>query len=180
VVYAFFEVAYLQNQINQLQTNNAELADLQSQILQLQNENSQLAANNTTLNEELQQYRSGNNGTSNGNNNPSSNSNSESLQLTVASVDKSDTAFNITMQLYNAGNTVATIEVIFLNGQALSYYENNMNIVYGFESSAIVPGATVTGSMYLPMGTSWRSGMNIDVSIQTISGNHYSKTITLP
>jgi uncharacterized membrane-anchored protein YhcB (DUF1043 family) len=177
IVYGLAQFASLQNQLNQLQANNSELASLQTQVNQLQNENAQLAANNTALMNQLQQYQSGGNGATSSRN-TSTNSQTEKLQFISAYANVGESTFNITMALQNTGKTVATIEVIFLNGEALSYF--NSDIIYGFDTAIIPPGATVNGNIYLPIGTAWRSGMEIDVTIQTIAGNQYSKAISLP
>jgi hypothetical protein len=160
--YGFCQIAYLQNQISQLQTSNAEIADLQSQIQQLQNQSE--GGNVTTII-------------------------NEALQFTDAKVQAVGNIFNITMILKNTGENEATIEAVLLNGQPLNYpvfmpnsgeYAISSDVEYGFSSATIAPGATVNGYMQLPIGTTWYSGMEVVVAVQTVAGNQYPVTIYLP
>ncbi len=159
IFYGFYQVSCLTTQVNELQTSNTNLLSIVHQL-----QNYVFAEGNIISN----------------NNSNGLLSNSELLQFINTSVNMTGQFFNITLNLYNTGITAATIEVIFINEQALSYFNNNLGIVYSFESAIIQPKETITGNICLPSGSTWNSGMNIELVIQTITGNCYPITISLP
>jgi hypothetical protein len=151
--YGFYEIVYLQNQISQLQANNKETENFQSPNPQLQNSSAR-----------------------------------EELQFTDANAHISGNIFNITMALKNTGETEARIEAVLLDGQPINYpvlipnsddCTFNLRVDYDFSSAVIAPEATINGHMYLPIGTTWQSGMEVVVAIRTITGNLYPATISL-
>ena len=101
------------------------------------------------------------------------------------------TGWIISMDVKNTGSAAATIDptTIFYNGKpatAATYV--NFNPVTNFNATTMQPGESKI-NMQIGMnatGTSgilespWKSGMTIEVMLQTSAGKQYPKVITLP
>ena len=95
------------------------------------------------------------------------------------------TTFDIKVTLKNSGSADATLDLVFLNGIPSGDYggSNSTVIVTWAGATTLKPGDSVSGVISLPkdlIGTSWKSGMNVDLMIQSVKGNLYPKTIVLP
>ncbi|MEM2126908.1 MAG: archaellin/type IV pilin N-terminal domain-containing protein [Candidatus Bathyarchaeia archaeon] len=127
----------------------------------------------------------------------------ERLEFQSAYVYTDTTYFNITVKLKNTGSADATLDMIILNGKPFDAYwneggnvtiynlsqqwsdvdENNMlgnNSINNLNNVTIKPGYDFTLGIQLVKGSSWKSGMTVEIMIQTTSGRQYPKSIMLP
>jgi archaellum component FlaG (FlaF/FlaG flagellin family) len=108
----------------------------------------------------------------------------EKLQFTSSYVTVSTvgnfTYDTIFLGLKNTGTSTASFDpsMIQLNGMPISA---SANVTYSFDNpTSIDPGKTVNGYIILTTGTTWPSGMNVEVTIVTAAGNHYPQVVVLP
>lgn len=93
------------------------------------------------------------------------------------------TGYTITMSLKNTGTATATFDTstVFYNGKPASAYLVADRPVAAFTPMTLEPGkATTAASITMAAGTDWTSGMTVEVTIQTTSGDQYPKAIVLP
>jgi len=93
------------------------------------------------------------------------------------------TGYTITMSLKNTGTATATFDTttVFYNGKPASAYLVTDQPVASFTPLTLNPGqATTAASITMNSGTDWTSGMTVEVTIQTTSGDQYPKAIVLP
>jgi FlaG/FlaF family flagellin (archaellin) len=98
--------------------------------------------------------------------------------------DANSDHFNITVTLKNTGSADATIDLVFLNAKPSSAYGttvSNVTITYT-GATTLKPGDSTSAVLTLSRGTGtvWKSGMSVEVMIQTVAGRQYPKTINLP
>ncbi len=114
----------------------------------------------------------------------------EKLEFSTAYATKKTTDFNITMVVKNTGSAPATIELnsTLLNGKPPSYYrslpETNvsfMNITGALLNAnpTLEPGQEITIVLWVN-GTSFISGMTLEIMIHTAAGKDYPKVVILP
>jgi hypothetical protein len=125
---------------------------------------SQLQQTNNKLLNEIQQFRL----------NESTNFTIfEELQfITAYATTNSKGVYVINFALTNTGTTTAVISSFLINGQFSN--QNRLN------ATELAPGATAGGAITLPEGDGWTSGMNVNVTCETVVGNQYSKEVPLP
>jgi hypothetical protein len=113
----------------------------------------------------------------------------EKLTFTSAWAETNSTGYFIHMVLNNTGTAAATIDpgAILYNGKPGSAYGTTgapTAWLNGKNSSVVTlnPGAGLGRALIeLPSGTSsWKSGMTVEVAIQTAAGNSYPKTVSVP
>jgi len=113
----------------------------------------------------------------------------EKLEFTsaYATFDGANNRFTIYMTLKNTGSAAATIDnsTIFYNGKPynayLTAYQPNMPLGTTGQIS-MDPGNSTSPTITLPgaSGSSWVSGMTVEVMIQTTAGRQYPKVVVLP
>lgn len=98
----------------------------------------------------------------------------ERLDVTSAYTDGN---FTIRLKVKNSGSASATIDLIFINGRPTTEYAgvNVTNLLTSLE-----PGETVDGTIALPKGGAFVSGVIVEIVIQTSAGRQYPKTVQLP
>lgn len=98
--------------------------------------------------------------------------------------DVTDTEFNIIVTLKNTGSADATLDMVFLNAKPSNAYTGAsvVTISANFTGLTLKPGDDTNEVITLTKGTGsdWKSGMSVEVMIQTAAGRQYPKTINLP
>ncbi len=103
----------------------------------------------------------------------------EKLTFTNAYVTGAPNNYVINFALKNTGTATATVDsaTIFLNGQPLSSYNTAVSNITA--ATSIAPGATLNGKIDIT-ASSFVSGMNVNLMVQTAAGNQYPEVIVLP
>ncbi|MEM3070328.1 MAG: archaellin/type IV pilin N-terminal domain-containing protein [Candidatus Bathyarchaeia archaeon] len=124
----------------------------------------------------------------------------EKLEFQSAYVDigtnNTDTIFNVTIRLKNTGSADATLDMILLNGKPYDSYKDsdevsihnasdtNLKKISDLNDVTIKPGESFTLLIYLKKATEsggiWKSGMTLEIMVQTVAGRQYPKSIMLP
>jgi flagellin-like protein len=106
----------------------------------------------------------------------------EKLEFVSAYAEKTenDTKFNITVKIKNSGSADATIDLWFFNGKPQTAYSDNVTIDDSIKNVTLKPGEAKEGVIQLTIGDTWKSGMTVEVMIQTVSGRQYPKSVILP
>jgi hypothetical protein len=101
--------------------------------------------------------------------------------------DATDTKFDITVTLKNTGSADATLDMVFLNAKPSSAYTGDslVTISGNFTGLTLKPGESTNELISLTKWTDtvdsdWKSGMSVEVMIQSVAGRQYPKTINLP
>jgi FlaG/FlaF family flagellin (archaellin) len=109
-----------------------------------------------------------------------------SAYVTVAKNDTNNEVFNVSIRIKNTGSADATIDLIFLNGKPSTTYGGNVT-VSGLIGNTIAPGDALDGYILLNKedteGTypsPWKSGMTLEIMVQTVAGRQYPKSVILP
>lgn len=105
--------------------------------------------------------------------------------IDLVSVVKADRNFTILLGMKNAGDTAATIESsnILYNGKLSNATEYLGYVpVPDFDVITLKPGQLQNHTITLPRGPEsiWQSNMVVQITIETIKGNHFIKVIELP
>ncbi len=111
----------------------------------------------------------------------------EKVEFTSAYADVNGNNFVAVVNFKNTGSATATIDnsTIFYNGKP------SVGFVTGDQPSAVlngtaattlnlVPGATGNATITMARGSTWQSGMTVEVMIQTSAGKQYPKVLSLP
>jgi len=103
----------------------------------------------------------------------------EKLEFTTAYATVSTNQYNITMTIKNTGSATATIDTgsILYNGRPASAY-TSVNAT--FSPTTLDPGQSATGTIILPKGDTWNSGMTVEIMLHTAAGKDYPKVVVLP
>jgi flagellin-like protein len=109
----------------------------------------------------------------------------EKVEFTSAFVTGDGVASNYTinLNLKNTGSAAATVdeETILYNGKPANVTSGAGTIVTAFTPSVTMdPGETAAGTLTLPRGTTYTSGMTVEVTLHTTGGKDYPKAIILP
>ncbi len=111
----------------------------------------------------------------------------EKVEFTTAYVTGTETStFIIHMDLKNTGSAAASIDPTYIlyNGMPRTAYPAAMPDISGFNGGitlTLQPGESKTDQMItLVGGTTWKSGMTIEVTLHSTGGKDYPKVITLP
>ena len=98
--------------------------------------------------------------------------------------------FEINIEFYNTGTADAVLDMIFLNGKPYYLYAENDSVIICYAPSGIKvtnlndiivkSGYSFKLLLYLTVGDTWKSGMTVEIRLQTISGKQYPKSIILP
>lgn len=113
----------------------------------------------------------------------------ERLSITSAWVETNSTGFTIHMILNNTGTAPASIDTgsIMYNGKPASAYlpaSPQANLTIGGSTSETLQPGDSLGNVQILLPTTtpkvWKSGMSLEVAIQTSAGNNYPKTVQLP
>ncbi len=100
----------------------------------------------------------------------------EKLEFVSAYAEKENGNFKIYIRIRNTGSADATIDLWFFNGKPNSTYEE----IYKLENGTTIrPGDVQEGHIILT-GNGWRSGMTVELMVQTVAGRQYPKSIILP
>jgi len=87
--------------------------------------------------------------------------------------------FDVKLKLKNTGSAALTIDQLFINGVPWADLVNatSQNLV----DITLNPGDTKDdGLIELTKGTTWKSGMAVEILIRTAAGRDYPKVIILP
>ena len=107
----------------------------------------------------------------------------EKLEFTsgYAVVGGNGTNFEIKINVKNTGSADATLDLLFLNGKPSADYGGTVTPPSNYQGFALAPGGE-TGSMTITLtkGPTWKSGMSVELTIQTSAGRQYPKTVILP
>ncbi len=97
-----------------------------------------------------------------------------------ADYDAADEEFTVTLNLKNTGSAAATIDpaTVFYNGKPAVAYGDDAPT--GFTAVTMNPGKTSNQVVSLPAGTTWSSGMTVEIMLQTSAGKQYPKVVVLP
>lgn len=101
----------------------------------------------------------------------------EKLEFTSCYATKSGSDFTVHLKLKNTGSAAATIDIIFFN--AVPDEDAHVD-VSAFKGKTLNPGENVTGTITLPIGDTFQSGMSLELMIQTVAGKQYPKVVVLP
>jgi FlaG/FlaF family flagellin (archaellin) len=89
--------------------------------------------------------------------------------------------FNVSIRIKNTGSADATIDLIFLNGKPSDTYGSDVE-EFNLIGSTISPGAALEGYILLNKDdpSPWKSGMTLEIMVQTVAGRQYPKSLILP
>jgi len=109
----------------------------------------------------------------------------EKLEFASGYAEATAGNFTIKLKLKNTGSADATIDTVFLNGKPYTSYTgaSAVTVPGTFIGLTLKPGddsGDVTITLSRAAGTSWKSGMSVELVIQTVKGNQYPKVIVLP
>jgi len=109
------------------------------------------------------------------------------FQSAYAVYNATSNKFEINLRIKNTGSADATIDsLVFLNGKpnTATEYAGTISFVdAGFGSLLSAPlkvGDEKSFRIDLTKGTVWKSGMSLELTIQTVAGRQYPKVIVLP
>jgi len=99
--------------------------------------------------------------------------------------------FDINVRLKNTGSADATVDLVFLNAKpadAVAFPAPSTPTIAwqgGVTNPTLAPGDEITGTISLLKSTAltetaWKSGMGVELMIQTVAGKQYPKVIILP
>ncbi len=92
-----------------------------------------------------------------------------------------DNNFTINIRLKNTGSADATIDLIFLNGKPSDAEDYIGTVNTGsLINKTIKPGESYSDTITLTKGDTWRSGMTVEIMIQTVAGRQFPKSVILP
>ena len=86
--------------------------------------------------------------------------------------------FVVKMRVKNTGTAAATLDLVFLNGKPSIDYVPQITPVWA--NTTLAPGQDTSGTVTLIKGATWKSGMSVELMLQTVGGRQYPKTIILP
>ncbi len=101
----------------------------------------------------------------------------EKLEFTSAYVTDSDGSFEIVMRVKNTGTAALSLDQVFLNGKPVSAYNGTVTVLWS--ATTLEPGAQSDGTILLTKGSTWSSGMSVEVNIQTSAGREYPRMVNL-
>jgi len=103
----------------------------------------------------------------------------EKLEFTTAYATVDNNNFFINMTIKNTGSATATIDKdsILYNGRPASAYTG---VTANFNATTLDPGQSATGTITLPKGSTWGSGMTVEIMLHTAAGKDYPKVVVLP
>jgi FlaG/FlaF family flagellin (archaellin) len=108
----------------------------------------------------------------------------EKLEFVSGYISNSNsTWFDITVTLKNTGSADATLDLVFLNAKPYTAYVDDSNVTVTYAGDTTLnPGDSINAVISLKRGTTtvWKSGMSVEVMIQSVAGRQYPKTINLP
>jgi len=104
----------------------------------------------------------------------------EKLEFVSAYAEK-DGNFKIHIRLKNTGSADATIDLWFFNGKPANSTDDKwgVSIPDDLNGTTLKPGDTKEGTIDLT-GSDWKSGMTVEIMVQTVAGRQYPKSIILP
>jgi len=101
--------------------------------------------------------------------------------------------FDIVIRVKNGGSADATLDLVFLNAKPSKDYTLNNTVTItptAFIGATLKPGdetsATISLTRAVLLGdgvtwsTMWKSGMTVELMVQTVAGRQYPKVIVLP
>ena len=86
--------------------------------------------------------------------------------------------FIIHIKLKNTGSSDATIDLWLFNGKPATAF-SGINISDDINGTTLKPGEVKEGTITLPVN-GWKSGMTVEIIVQTAVGRQYTKSIILP
>ncbi len=112
----------------------------------------------------------------------------EKVEFTSAYADISGTNFVAVVNFKNTGSATATVDnaTIFYNGKpsvgfaTLDQPNAILNSSLTSTTLNLIPGAIGNATITMNRGTTWQSGMTVEIMIQTSAGKQYPKVLTLP
>jgi FlaG/FlaF family flagellin (archaellin) len=110
----------------------------------------------------------------------------EKLEFVSAYAEKNSTTENFTIhvRLKNTGSADATIDLWFFNGKPATENETISKEISN--GTTLKPGDTVDGTIDLNSAYNeenpgpWKSGMTVEIMVQTVAGRQYPKSLILP
>ena len=102
----------------------------------------------------------------------------EKLEFSSAYVTDSGGKYVVNINAKNTGTAALTLDQVFLNGKPLSAYNGTATV--SWSATTLEPGAQTSGTVSLTKGSTWSSGMSVEVTIHTAAGRDYPKTVSLP
>jgi FlaG/FlaF family flagellin (archaellin) len=100
-----------------------------------------------------------------------------------ATKDATSNEFVIHMKLKNTGSAAATIDIIFFNAVPDDDDSiKNLVDVTEFKGETLDPGEELSGEITLDFSNDspFKSGMSLELMIQTVAGKQYPKVVVLP
>ena len=108
----------------------------------------------------------------------------ERLEIPVAYAEKKDSGWKVTLHVKNTGSSDATINIILLNGKLDSQAKVLVDGAdYGNLGNAtlnISVGAGEDKVLVIELGSGYKSGQSVEITLQTAAGYQYPKSVVLP
>jgi len=107
----------------------------------------------------------------------------EKAEVTAAWADANGTtSYNVTMTLKNTGSTIITPDNIFINKKPYTTYASvSVSAVSANWTDPINQGDTRTIIITTPYNTTpFKPGSALDISVHTVTGQEYPKSVVLP
>jgi FlaG/FlaF family flagellin (archaellin) len=107
----------------------------------------------------------------------------EKLEFTSCYATKDSSGnFTIHLTLKNTGSAAATLDIFFFNAVPDTDLKSYVTIDTSLKNATLNPGDEVKGNITLPAvdGSPFKSGMSLELMIQTVAGKQYPKVVVLP
>jgi hypothetical protein len=88
--------------------------------------------------------------------------------------------FTIHLTLKNTGSAAATLDMFFFNAVPHTDLTGNVTIRDNLVGWTINPGDIVSGTISLKGGKLFKSGISLELMVQTVAGKQYPKVVVLP
>jgi FlaG/FlaF family flagellin (archaellin) len=107
----------------------------------------------------------------------------EKLEFVSCYAQSTSTGWDIKLKLKNTGSAAATVDLVFFNGVPEDDFsiQSLVNIPTALKTNTLDPGEdTGTLTISITKGTVFKSGMSLELMIQTTAGKQYPKVVVLP
>ena len=105
----------------------------------------------------------------------------EKLEVSTAYAEVSGTNFVVTCIIKNSGSAAATIDDVYINGKP--YGKTTATVAPDVDTApaTLNPGDVLDPfTITMPIGTDFKSGMTVEITLHTVAGKEYPKQVVLP
>lgn len=105
----------------------------------------------------------------------------EKLEIVNITADKETGGnFTITVTIKNTGSADATLDNVLLNGKLPNQYPSDNITISGLGPIKVGETKTINIEIQPATGSSFASGVSLEVRLHSAAGQDYPKTVTLP